>query len=322
VNRRTDFLVTGGAGFIGSNLTIGLVRRGYGVRIFDNFSTGRIDNLLPVIKDVEIVEGDVRDFWMVLRAVRDVEYVVHLAALPSVQRSVCNPLTSNEVNVNGTLHVLEAARISNVHRVVFASSSSVYGDGDGGAKVETQRPNPLSPYAVSKLAAEQYCLNYHRLYGLETVSLRYFNVFGPRQNPSSEYSAVIPRFVSAALNGGAPTVYGDGEQTRDFTYIANVVDAILLGCRAFGAAGEVLNVACGEQHSLNQLLCEIEEIADVRLSRRYIDPRPGDVRHSLADISKAKSILGYAPTVSFHEGLSSTYGWMRDADEGSAGDRQ
>jgi nucleoside-diphosphate-sugar epimerase len=310
-----DFLITGGAGFIGSNLAIGLLERGNTVRVLDNFSTGKIENLGSVMDDVEVVEGDVRDLWTVLRAVRGVEFVIHLAALPSVQRSVRNPLTSNEVNVNGTLHVLEAARLSEVHRVIFASSSSVYGDGGGGRKVETQPPRPLSPYAISKLAAEEYCRNFHRLYGLETVALRYFNVFGPRQDPSSEYAAVIPRFVAAALNGCAPTVYGDGEQTRDFTFIENVVDAIILACRAPDAAGEVFNVACGEQHSLNELLREIEKISGVQLNPEYVDPRPGDIRHSLADITKAKSTLGYAATVPFREGLRRTYEWMCLAGE-------
>jgi nucleoside-diphosphate-sugar epimerase len=296
-------LVTGGAGFIGSHLAQALVEAGNKVRILDNFSTGKEENISHLLDDIEVVRGDLRDLETVRKAVKGVEFVFHEGALPSVQKSVGDPLTTNHVNITGTLHVLMAARDEGVRRVIYAASSSAYGDSPTLPKTETMTAKPLSPYAVQKYAGEHYCRVFYDLYGLETVSLRYFNVFGPRQDPTSQYAAVIPRFITALAKGEPPTVYGDGEQTRDFTYIDNVVEANLRAARAGGAAGEVINIASGTQYSLNDVLRLLRGILRTDIEAVYTDPRPGDVRHSLADISKARSLLGYAPKVTFEEGL-------------------
>jgi UDP-glucose 4-epimerase len=292
------FVVTGGAGFIGSNVAEALVKRGDHVRVLDNLSTGTRENLAAA-GDVELVEGDLRDPAAVHRVVAGAEGVFHQAALRSVPRSVDDPTSTNDVNVSGTLNLLMACRAAGVRRVVYASSSSAYGDDPSLPKVETLPANPISPYAVSKLAGEHYCRTFARLYGLETVSLRYFNVFGPRQNPESKYSAVIPRFLQLALADEPLEVHGDGEQSRDFTFIDNVVQGNLLSMDAQGVSGEVLNLACGTRHSLLAIADAIGAFLGRRLEREHTPPRAGDVRHTLADISKAERLLGYTPTVHF-----------------------
>ena len=302
---RKLYLVTGGAGFIGSNIAEALVKRGDRVRVLDNFSTGRRENL-AAIGEVELVEGDLRDPAAVGRAVAGVDGVFHQAALRSVPRSVDDPSSSNEVNVSGSLVLLLACREAKVRRVVYASSSSVYGDDPTLPKVETLPTRPVSPYAVSKLAAEHYCHVFARLYGVETVSLRYFNVFGPRQNPESKYSAVIPRFLEQALHGEALEVHGDGEQSRDFTYIDNVVHGNLLAMETQGVSGEVFNVACGTRHSLLAIAAAIGDFLGARPALRHVAPRAGDVRHTLADIAKAERLLGYRPLVDFATGMRLT----------------
>ena len=299
------YVVTGGAGFIGSNIAEALRRRGDRVRILDNFSTGRRENL-EAIGEVELIEGDLRDPHAVKRAVAGVDGVFHQAALRSVPRSVDDPLSSNDVNVTGTLVLLMACREAKVRRVVYASSSSVYGDDPTLPKVETLPANPISPYAVSKLAAEHYCQTFARLYGLETVSIRYFNVFGPRQNPESKYSAVIPRFLELALQGHALEVHGDGEQSRDFTYIDNVVQGNLRAMETPGVSGQVFNVACGTRHSLIAIADAIGDFLGRRLVREHVASRAGDVRHTLADIGKAERLLGYRPSVDFADGMRRT----------------
>jgi nucleoside-diphosphate-sugar epimerase len=304
------YLITGGAGFIGSNIAFELVKRGEQVRVLDNFSTGRRENLEPLRGQVELIEGDIRDFWTVSEAMAEIDYVLHQAALPSVVRSVKNPLTSNAVNIDGTLNVLEAARQAGVKRMVYASSSSVYGESPTLPKIETMKLDPLSPYAVTKMACEGYCRAYHRLYGLETVGLRYFNIFGPRQDPNSQYSAVIPRFIKAVLVGQQPVIYGDGEQSRDFTFIGNAVSANLKACSAANAPGKVFNIACGERFTLNQTLESIQQILGRVTTARYVKPRPGDIRHSLADIEAAKADLGYSVDFDFKSGLKETTAWF------------
>jgi UDP-N-acetylglucosamine/UDP-N-acetyl-alpha-D-glucosaminouronate 4-epimerase len=299
------YLVTGGAGFIGSNIGEALARRGDRVRILDDFSTGRRENLTAV-PGVEVVEGDLRDAATVRRAVTGVDGVFHEAALRSVPRSVDDPLSSNEVNITGTLVLLMASRAAGVRRVVYASSSSVYGDDPTLPKVETMATRPISPYAVSKLGAEHYCSVFARLYGLETVSLRYFNVFGPRQNPESKYSAVIPRFLELALRGEPLEVHGDGEQSRDFTYIDNVVQGNLLAMDTPGVSGEVFNIACNTRHSLLAIAAAIGAFLGRDPVRNHVAARPGDVRHTQADISKAERLLGFRPTVDFAEGMRRT----------------
>ena len=299
-------LVTGGAGFIGSNLVRALLARGDRVRILDNFSTGRRENLAEIAGDVEVVEGDLRSYERVHTAVRGVEVVFHQGALGSVPRSVQDPLTSTAVNVEGTLNVLLAARDEGVGRVVAASSSSVYGDGGTLPRVETQAPNPISPYAVAKLAAERFCVSFFRVYGLEAVALRYFNVFGPRQDPSSQYAAVVPLFVHAIEEGSPVTIYGDGEQSRDFTYVENVVDANLLAADAEGAGGHVLNIAAGGSETVNTLADTIGRLLDRPVTRSYRPPRAGDVQQSWADVSRAQETIGFEPRVGFEEGLRLT----------------
>ncbi len=301
----TRYLVTGGAGFIGSSLTRTIVERGGEVRVLDSFLTGNEENLAD-LPDVEVVRGDVRDLDGLRVAMQGVERVLHQAAVPSVARSVKDPLLSNAANVEGTLNVLIAARDAGVPRVVFASSSSVYGDTPTLPKVETMLPGPLSPYAVTKLTGEQYLKVFHHLYGLETVALRYFNVFGPRQDPSSDYAAVIPLFVSLMARGQAPTIHGDGTQSRDFTYIDNVVQANLLACEAPGVGGEVFNVACGQRYTLLDLVAALNQILGTSLEPTFGPRREGDVMHSLADIEKSRRLLGYEPATTFAEGLERT----------------
>jgi nucleoside-diphosphate-sugar epimerase len=295
-------LVTGGGGFIGSHIVDRLLRDGHDVVVLDSFATGRRENL-EHLTDIELIEGDVQSFERVHKATRRCEVVLHQAALPSVPRSIQDPLMSNFVNVTGTLNVLLAARDSDVRRVVYASSSSVYGTSEQLPKVETMRPAPISPYAVSKLAGEGYCRASSTVYGVESVALRYFNVFGPRQDPSSQYAAVIPNFISAALAGRRPVVFGDGTQSRDFTYVDNVVEANVLALDAASASGEVLNVACGERITLNDMLRELREAVGEPIEADYRPSRPGDVLHSHADISRATEVLGYRPIVSFSQGL-------------------
>jgi nucleoside-diphosphate-sugar epimerase len=299
------YLVTGGAGFIGSNVAEALQRRGDRVRVFDNFSTGRHENLAG-LDGIEVVEGDLRRPDEVRRAVEGAEGVFHQAALRSVPRSVDDPVSTNDVNVGGTLTLLMACREAGVRRVVYASSSSAYGDDPALPKVETLPANPISPYAVSKLAAEHYCRTFARLYGLETVSLRYFNVFGPRQNPESKYSAVIPRFLQLALQDQPLEIHGDGEQSRDFTYIDNVVQGNLRSMDAPDVSGEVFNIACGTRHSLLTIAQAIGAFLGRELRREHTPPRPGDVRHTLADISKAERLLDYRPQVDFADGIRRT----------------
>jgi len=300
-------LVTGGSGFIGSHIVDALLSRGDEVRILDNFSTGERRNLAHVAGEVDIVEGDLRSFERVATAVRGCDTVFHQAALPSVPRSVQDPLTSSEVNITGTLNVLLAARDAGVRRVVYASSSSVYGAVAAPEKHEELPVSPLSPYAVSKYAGEANCVAFWRVYGLDTAVIRYFNVFGPRQNPVSEYAAVIPNFFAAALLSERPIVHGDGLQSRDFTYVENVVQANLLAARAADIAGQVFNVAMGETNTILDLLRAVSEITGRELHPEHVEARVGDVRLSLADISKARRILGYEPTVDFKDGLRRTF---------------
>jgi len=300
------YLVTGGAGFIGSNLVEELLKRGDRVRILDNFSTGKRENILPFRDDIEVFEGDIRSYHVVHEAVRGVDFILHQAALPSVPRSIADPITTHEVNTNGTLNVLNAAKDLGVQRVVFASSSSIYGNNPELPKHEEMMPIPLSPYAVSKLTGEKYMKVFNQLYGLETVSLRYFNVFGPRQDPSSQYSAVIPRFITAMHRGVSPVVYGDGEQSRDFTFVSNVVRANLLACTANDAAGEEMNIACHERTTLNELVAGINIVLGANIKPQYAEPRMGDVKHSYAAIEKARTLIGYSPEVGFTDGLKTT----------------
>jgi UDP-glucose 4-epimerase len=306
-------LVTGGGGFIGSHLAAHLLEQGYRVRVLDNFATGRRANVGSLGGEVELVEGDIQSYERVNKAVASCDVVLHQAALPSVPRSVQDPLTSNATNVIGTLNVLLAARDHDVRRVVYASSSSVYGAAGGsGAKREDQPALPISPYATAKLAGEGYARSFHGVYGLETVALRYFNVFGPRQDPASQYSAVIPKFITALLAGEPPVIFGDGEQSRDFTYVANVVHANLLAIDAPAVAGKVYNVACGERVTLNRLAAELCELLGSDVKPVYAAPRPGDIRHSLADLSLARAELGYEHSVRLREGLERTIEHFRD----------
>jgi len=304
-------LITGGAGFIGSHIATRLIGEGHEVRVLDNFSTGNRSNLAAYEGDFDLIEGDMQSYERAHNAVQGCEVVFHQAALPSVPRSIQDPLTSNAANVVGTLNILLASRDSGVRRVVFASSSSIYGADLTLPKQEDRAPMPISPYAVAKLASEGYCRSFSEVYGLETVALRYFNVFGPRQDPLSQYAAVIPRFITALFDGKPPVVFGDGEQSRDFTYIDNVVDANLRAAEAEGVAGQTFNIACGERISLNRLLDEIRAIVRSDVEASYQEPRQGDVKHSLADISRAREQLGYEPLVDFNEGLTRTVESLR-----------
>jgi len=300
------YLVTGGAGFIGSNLVKKLLEMNEDVRILDNFATGKRENILPYIDNphLTVIEGDLRSFHIVRTAVKGVDYILHQGALPSVPRSINDPITTNDVNILGTLNILEAAKEFGVKRVVCASSSSIYGNSETLPKVETMPVNPMSPYALTKYAQERYCQIYYNLYGLETVALRYFNVFGPNQDPTSQYSAVIPKFIKLMSEDKEPVIYGDGIQSRDFTYVDNVVYANILACNAEKAAGEVINVACGESYTLLDLVKMINEILGKNIEPKFAPERPGDVKHSWAGIDKAKELLGYGVKVDFKKGLA------------------
>ncbi len=306
-------LVTGGAGFIGSHMVERLLRDGRDVRVLDNFATGHRANL-EVGGDVDLIEGDIQSYERVHNAVRGCEVVFHLAALPSVPRSIQDPLTSTASNVTGTLNVLLAARDEGVRRVVFSSSSSVYGPQREYPQREDAPARPISPYGVSKLAAEGYCRAFTQVYGLETVAVRYFNVFGPRQDPLSQYAAVIPKFITAALRGEPSVIFGDGEQSRDFTYIDNTVEGTLLASTAEGVAGETFNVACGEGTTLNQLVDHIRELSGKPVEAVHEERQPGDLQRSLADISKAREALGYEPVVDLRAGLEATFVHLQEAD--------
>ena len=305
-----SYLVTGGAGFIGSHLAEELLRRGQRVRVVDSLITGKRRNLEP-LTGVEFVEGDLADQSIAAAAVKGMDYVLHQAAIPSVPRSVKDPVTSNRANIDASLNVLVAARDAGVKRVVYAGSSSAYGDTPTLPKREDMPTKPLSPYALQKLVVEQYCQMFTRLYGFETVAIRYFNVFGPRQDPGSPYSGVISLFATALLAGRQPVIYGDGEQTRDFTYVTNVVDGVLRACEARGASGEVINVATGGRISLNELLRTMNRIVGTNTKAVFHDTRAGDVRDSQADITKARQLLGYVPIVDLEEGLRYTLDWAR-----------
>lgn len=310
-----NILVTGGAGFIGSHLVEALVENGDRVTVLDNFSTGKRENLASLLPRIELVEGDIRDEEVLRRVLPGREAVLHQAALPSVPRSFSDPLGTTAVNAGGTIQLLEAARQAEVKRFVFASSSSVYGDSEAEFKVETLPLRPLSPYAVSKLFGEQVCRIYAEVYGMVTVSLRYFNVFGPRQDPASPYSAVIPLFISAVLEKTQPVIFGDGKQTRDFTHVKNVVRANLRALAASPSArGEACNVACGDSVSLLEMLEQLSALSGYSLTPRLDPPRAGDVRHSRADIRKATRLLDYRPEVLFPEGLKDTYSYFLKSD--------
>jgi len=305
-------LITGGAGFIGSHLVERMLDLGHEVRVLDNFATGHRSNLEAFAGDVELVEGDIQSYERAATAVRGCDFVFHLAALPSVPRSVQDPLTSHASNVTGLLNVLLAARDADVRRVVYASSSSVYGANPELPKHEELAPMPISPYAVAKLAGEGYCRSFGEIYGLETVALRYFNVFGPRQDPRSQYAAVVPNFIAALLAGSSPVIYGDGEQSRDFTFVQNVVDANVLAMDADGVAGRVYNVACGRAVTVNELFVELRAITGVEVAATYDNRRVGDIRHSHASIDRARIELGYEPAVQLREGMILTTDHFRD----------
>lgn len=306
-----NYLVTGGAGFIGSHITERLVREGHQVRVFDDFSGGKTENLTSFKDDVQVIRGDVRDKNALAEAMKDTEVVFHQAALGSVPRSVADPVTTHDVNITGTLNVLLTARDAGVRRVVFASSSSVYGETLELPKHEKMQPQPLSPYALSKLTGEHYIKVFKQVYGFEAVALRYFNIFGPRQDPNSHYAAVIPRFATALLTGEQPTIYGDGLQSRDFTYVENVVEANLLASEAEGVAGGVFNVACGGRYTLLDLLNQMKEFLGSDIEPLHEAPRAGDVRDSQASIDAAEKALGYRILVDFSEGLRRTVEWYR-----------
>lgn len=305
------YIVTGGAGFIGSNIVAELVRRGEQVRVIDNLLTGKKENLADCIDKIEFLEGDITNLDFLQQAFKGGAYILHQAALPSVPRSVANPVESNRNNIDGTLNVLVAARDNNIKRVVYAASSSAYGNTTADYKSEDLPANPLSPYALMKYTGEVYCRLFYQLYGLETVALRYFNVFGPHQNPSSEYAAVIPKFITLILKGESPIIYGDGNQSRDFTYVANNIHANLLAATSKNGAGEVINIACGESLSLNELVELINQELGTNVKPKYQEDRAGDVKHSKASISKAARLINYKPIKTFQEGLQETIAWYK-----------
>jgi UDP-N-acetylglucosamine/UDP-N-acetyl-alpha-D-glucosaminouronate 4-epimerase len=304
-------LVTGGAGFIGSHIVDELLRRGERVRVLDNLSTGHAENLGAVRQKIDWHQTDIRNLDAIRPRFGGVDYVIHLAAISSVPRSVEDPLTSNSVNLDGTLNVLVAARDATVKRVVFSASSAAYGDHPALPRVESQEPRPLSPYALAKVASEYYCQIFTRFYGLDTVALRYFNIFGPRQSPDSPYSGVLSLFIAAYLGGATPTIYGDGEQSRDFIYVDNAVDATLRACTATGPVGKVINVGTGEPHTLNEIISLLNNLLGQQVTPRYDAARAGDVKHSHADITLARKLLGFEAKVSFDEGLQRTIDWFR-----------
>jgi nucleoside-diphosphate-sugar epimerase len=305
------YVVTGGAGFIGSHIVEELLRRNETVKVIDNFSTGKRENTDPFQK-AEVIETDISNSPNLAQILKGVDFVIHQAAIPSVPKSIIDPVKSHQANVNGTLQLLIAARDAGVKRVVYASSSSLYGDSPTLPKHEGMIPNPLSPYGAQKLFAEMYCQVFTKAYGVETVSLRYFNVFGPRQDATSQYSGVLALFIPAVLEGRRPTIHGDGEQSRDFTYVKNVVEANLLACKASGVAGQVFNVACGDRITVNSMLQQINQITGKDIAPVHGDARPGDIKHSQADITRARNLLGYAPKISFEEGLRHTIEWYRE----------
>jgi nucleoside-diphosphate-sugar epimerase len=305
------YLVTGGAGFIGSNTVDELVRRGHGVVVLDDLSSGKEDNLAEIRNKITFVKGSITDLETVQRACHQADFVIHLAARTSVPRSVKDPIENNRINVDGTLNVLVAARDNKVKRVVYAASSSAYGETPTLPKTEAMQPKPISPYGVSKFVGELYAQTFGRCYGLENVSLRYFNIFGPRQDPDSPYSGVLSRFATAFLDDAQPTIFGNGEQTRDFTFVDNAVQANLLACEAPGVSGEVFNIGTGYSTSLNQTMELFCRISGKQITAQHDAPREGDIRDSLADISRTKEFLGYEPVVLFEEGLQRTYDWYR-----------
>lgn len=304
------YLVTGGAGFIGSHIVDELIRRGQTVRVLDDFSSGHAENLTSIQEKIELHKADIRNFDRIRPHFEGVDYVVHLAAIPSVPRSVAEPLASNAVNIDGTLNVLLAARDAKARRVVFAASSAVYGDHPALPRVESQEPRLLSPYALTKLAGEYYCQIFTRVYGLETVAVRYFNIFGPRQSPDSPYSGVLSLFISAYMLGQIPTIFGDGEQSRDFTYVDNAVDATLRACTTPNISGKVINVGTGERQTLNEAISMLNDIFGREIKPNYEPVRAGDVQHSHADITLARKFLGYEPKVRFEDGLQRTVAWF------------
>ncbi|MBU4376411.1 MAG: SDR family oxidoreductase [Candidatus Omnitrophica bacterium] len=306
------YLVTGGAGFIGSNIVEELAKRNHKVRVLDNFITGKRENLAPFLKNIELIEGDIRDINAVRKSVKGIDYVLHQAALRSVPKSVDNPVLTNDINVNGTLNIFIAAKEAGVKRVVYASSSSVYGDCKIFPEKENFIPRPISPYAVSKLTGEYYGYTFTKTFNLEVVSLRYFNVFGPRQNPESKYSAVIPAFISHMLSNKAPIIEGSGKQSRDFTYVENVVLANLAACKAKNAAGEIFNVACNKSYSVLDIIKYLDKFLGKKTKPEYVKARMGDVRKTIADITKMKRILKLTPKVQFEEGLKRTLNWFRE----------
>jgi len=306
------YVVTGGGGFIGSHIAEELIRRRETVKIIDNFSTGKRKNVEAFRKDAEIIEADIAEATNLRDLFSGADYVIHQAAIPSVPKSILDPVKSHEANVNGTLNVLLASRDAGVKRVVYASSSSLYGDSPTLPKHEGMMPNPLSPYGAQKLFGETYCQVFTKAYDLETVSLRYFNVFGPRQDATSQYSGVLALFIPAVLQDRRPTIHGDGLQSRDFTYVRNVVEANLLSCKKPGVGGQVFNVACGDRITVNSMLQQINKITGKDIAPIYSEPRQGDIKHSQADITRAKECLGYQPLISFEEGLRHTIEWYRE----------
>jgi nucleoside-diphosphate-sugar epimerase len=312
------YLVTGGAGFIGSNTVDELVRRGHSVVVLDDLSSGREDNLAEIRNKITFIKGSITDIEVVRKAMHEAEYVLHLAARTSVPRSVKDPIETNKINIDGTLNVLVAAKELKVKRLVFAASSSAYGETPTLPKVETMQPQPISPYGVTKFVGELYGQTFGRCYGLENVALRYFNIFGPRQDPSSPYSGVLAKFCTAFLEETQPVVFGDGQQTRDFTYVENAVQANLLACEAPNVSGKVFNVGVGGRVSLNAVLSELGKITCKTLEAKYEPPRDGDIRDSQADISQAREFLGYDPQVTFEDGLARTFEWYRDTQAKAA----
>jgi UDP-glucose 4-epimerase len=311
------YLITGGAGFIGSNIVAQLVNDDQKVRVLDNFATGRRENLYPFMNKIELIEGNLTDLETVREATLGVDFVLHQGALPSITRSIEHPIDSNNTNICGTLNVLIASKDSKVKRVIYASSSSVYGDSSVLPRVEKMNPNPISPYAVSKLAGEFYCKAFHRIYGLEVVILRYFNVFGINQNPYSTYSSVIPRFISAILKKSSPTIFGDGLQSRDFTFVSNVVRANLQALKSDRAVGEIINIGSGMNYSLLQLVDKINSILKTDIQPRFTSPRQGEIKHSLAAIDKAERLLDYTPEVGLKEGLEKMISWLNENEQKS-----
>ena len=315
----SNILVTGGAGFIGSHLTTNFVESGHSVRVLDDLSSGKLANLAHIEGQYELVDGDIRNPEHCLGACNDIEFVFHQAAIPSVPKSVDDPQSSHDVNINGTFNMLRAASAAKVRRFIYAASSSVYGDTPESPKHEGIRPEPLSPYAVQKYAGECYLRAFFECYGLETLSLRYFNVFGPRQDPASDYAAAIPAFVTKLLAGQPPTIFGDGEQTRDFTYIDNIVHANALAMKVDKTCGQAVNAACGDQISVNQTITTINELLGTDVKPEHVAARAGDVKHSCADASLAKDLLGFTPLVTFEDGLRKAIDYYRSLAEKGSG---